>query len=134
MPRHRLRRQVSDSRGVDLNPMMDIVFILLIFFIVTATFTVEAGLDVDKPKPAAERPPDDVKAILVEIDAGDEIKVAGRVTDFRRVAAALLAERARSPNAPVVLRCDPKASNGAFVRALDQARIAGAVVQLAVAR
>ena len=49
MSRRRRRELASVGREIDINPMMDIVFILLIFFVVTATFTVEAGLDVDKP-------------------------------------------------------------------------------------
>ena len=92
-----------------------------------------SGLDVDKPKPAAERPPADQKAILVEIDAADGVKVAGRRTDFRRVSAALQAELTDSPKAPVVLRTHPEASNGIFVRVLDAARLTGAAVQLAAA-
>ena len=74
-----------------------------------------------------------MKAILVEIDAADGVKVAGRETDIRRVGAALQSELADSPQAPVVLRTHPAASNGMFVRVLDAARLAGAAVQLAAA-
>lgn len=114
--------------------MMDIIFILLIFFIVTATFTVEAGLDVELPRPATTTTDDDVQTVLVEIDAADEITVAGRIVDFRRVGAALLAALAGSPNAAVVVRSAPTATNGAFVRVLDQARSVGVIAQIAAPR
>lgn len=129
--RNKRRSMLAETRGVDLNPMMGIVFILLIFFIVTATFTVEAGLDVDPPDPTTERPPDEVTAILVTIDAADDVTVAGRRTDIRRVGAALTAKWAVLPDAPVVVRSAPEATNGAFVRVLDQARRAGAVIRIA---
>lgn len=115
------RRLARTGRAeVDLTPMMDVVFILLIFFIVTASFTKEWGLDVGRPASAPLVRPD-AAAILVEISADDAVTVAGRAADFRRVAARIEAELALHPDAGVVIRPSPSASNGAFVRALDAA-------------
>ena len=126
MSRRLPRRSRAERHTVDVNPMMDIVFILLIFFIVTATFTVESGLDVEGAPPPRTQPVDQRESILIEIDARDEIRVEGRVTDFRRVGAVLLAALAESPETPVLIRSAPSATNGTFVRVLDQANGVGA--------
>ena len=118
--RHRVTPQ-RDSASVDLTPMMDVVFILLIFFIVTASFAKEAGLDVARQNArTASRP--DAAAILVEISETDRVSVAGLETDVRRVGARIEAELSIRPGAGVVIRPSSVASNGAFVRVLDAAR------------
>jgi len=116
------RTQGSDEGEVDMTPMLDIVFIMLIFFIVTATFLDEGGVDLTQPPP----PPDDINtppsnnpAITVYVDGRNACAVDGRATGCDRVILAvekLLAEKA---NAAVILRMDEKASHKNLIELKD---------------
>ena len=121
------RNQGNDAAEPDMTPMLDIVFIMLIFFIVTATFLDEQGIDLTQPPPPPEdlnTPPSNAPAITVYVDSRNNCAVDGRSTGCDRVLLAverLLAEKA---NAAVILRMDEKASHNNLVRlkdGLDQA-------------
>lgn len=124
MSRRRKHKAGEDSSEIDLTPMLDVVFIMLIFFIVTASFVKEKAIDVNLP-PEQENPPppsDENSAILVTINANDEIWMDGRRVDVRAVRANIERMHAESPDAPVVVKAAAKSSAKTFVAVADASR------------
>jgi biopolymer transport protein ExbD len=124
----RLRRQSADEEAdVNLTPMLDVVFIMLIFFIVTSSFIKESGLEVNRPDAQQAQNKDDKDTnVLVQITAQDEVLVGPRRVDVRAVRPNIERSLAENPNAAVILRVDEAASNGIFVQVWDQAKLADA--------
>ena len=122
------RRRASQSgeeEAIQLTPMLDVVFIMLIFFIVTATFVKESGIDVTRP--VAETAERKVRAsILIAISKSNEIWIQKKRTDIRSVRTAVERLLAENPKGSVVIQADRKSRNGLFVKVMDQARAAGA--------
>ncbi len=127
-----MRRRFStgaddDEAQINLTPMLDVVFIMLIFFIVTATFVRERGIDVAQPDPS-ERPETvdpDQRVILVSISNRDRITISQRDVDWRNVRANIERLHAENPEAPVVIRPHPDSSTDAMIHVMDSARQAG---------
>ena len=119
--------QDSESgEAINLTPMLDVVFIMLIFFIVTATFVKEVGLDVNQPddeKPKTVDP--DKKSIVVRITSRDRIIIARRDVDWRSVRANIERLHAENPEAPVVIQPHPDSRTGTMIHIFDSARLAG---------
>jgi biopolymer transport protein ExbD len=118
-------RRIEDQSEINLTPMLDVTFILLIFFIVTASFIKEAGIDVNKP-PAATAEPKERANILIAIDKNNQVWVNRRIVDLRAVRANVERLMAENPQGSVVIQADEKSENGVFVKVMDQARLAGA--------
>ena len=111
---------------INLTPMLDVVFIMLIFFIVTATFVKEVGLDVNQPdddKPKTVDP--DKRSIVVRITSRDRIIIAQRDVDWRSVRANIERLHAENPEAPVVIQPHPNSRTESMVHVMDSARQAG---------
>ena len=113
----------AEEANVDLTPMLDVVFILLIFFIVTSTFIQEKTLGVEPPPPPA--PPQDQQqqtpAILVYVGEDDLIQVNGRYTDLGGVRANMERLRAENPDSALIIQAHPKAKTGTVIRIRDEA-------------
>lgn len=121
----------DDESEVNITPLIDIVFIMLIFFIVTATFVKEAGIDVNKP----DAPTAEVKKkanILIAIDANNNIWLDRRKIDIRSVIPNIKRLRAENPQGSVVIQADEESKNKMLVEVMDAARQAG-VVNIALA-
>jgi biopolymer transport protein ExbD len=120
------RRREADDSQIDLTPMLDVVFIMLIFFIVTASFVNEIGLDINRP-PTSDQPPPDSKNtnIVFRVSESNEIKLEGRRIDVRSVRANVERLHAEKPEAKVVINAHPKAKTETYVLISDQAREAG---------
>ncbi len=107
--------------------MLDVVFIMLIFFIVTATFVKEVGLDVNQPedtnKPKTVDP--NKKSIVVRITDRDRIIIAQRDVDVRNIRANIERLHAENPEAPVIIQPHPQSSTEAMITVMDSARQAG---------
>lgn len=116
---------------VNLTPMLDVVFILLIFFVVTATFIKEAGIDVNRPDAMTDRPVD-LAGILIAISADDEIWIDGRSVDARALRANIERLHAENPKGGVVIQADGQSTNNRFVQVMDAARQAG-IYDIAIA-
>ncbi len=115
----------EDENEINLTPMLDVVFIMLIFFIVTASFIKEAGIDVNRPDaPVTESKPEDAN-ILVMISANNEIFIDRRLIDPRAVRANIERMHAENPKGSVVIQADPKSSNKVLVEVMDSSRSAG---------
>jgi biopolymer transport protein ExbD len=121
---HPIRQESSES--VNLTPLLDVVFIMLIFFIVTASFVKEFGIDLSRSD-AAVQTTRDKALILITISATDRIWIDRRPVDVGSVRANMERLLAEKPNAPVVIRADTSSSNGMLVKVIDLATQAGAV-------
>ena len=122
------RNRASDEAEVDMTPMLDVVFILLIFFIVTSTFAQEKAMGLEPPPPPA--PPDQeqtqsVPAILIYVDESNMITVNGRNTDIGSVRANIERVRAETPESQVIIQAHPRAKSGVIVLIRDAAYNAG---------
>ena len=120
------RRRTSDEEEAEINmtPMLDVVFIMLIFFIVTASFVKEAGIDVNRPDAStAEK-----KAqgnILVAISENGELWIDKRQVDVRQLRPNIERLHAENPQGAVVIQADKNSRNGLLVDVMDAAREAG---------
>ena len=119
------RKAGGEEAEVDMTPMLDIVFIMLIFFIVTATFVNERGLDVTRPD--SDDPPEtQTMTILVSISQAGTISMEGRDVDVRAVRANVERLIAENPESSVVVQAHPDSESNLLVGVMDQARLAGA--------
>ncbi|EIA1556991.1 biopolymer transporter ExbD [Vibrio parahaemolyticus] len=121
------RRYSSDSideTAIDMTPMLDIVFIMLIFFIVTTSFVKEAGLEVNRPTASSAQT---VKKgnIMVAIGAAGDVWVDKRRIEVDAVRANIERLRAESPDGAVVIQADTEANAGVVVKVMDQIKMAG---------
>ena len=114
----------SDESQVDLTPLIDVVFIMLIFFIVTATFIKETGIDVNKPE-APTSTAQKKANILIAIDARDNIWIDRRKIDIRQVIPNIKRLRSENPQGTVVIQADEESRNKTLVEVMDAARRAG---------
>jgi biopolymer transport protein ExbD len=125
--RRRYSSQLEEGdEQINLTPMLDVVFIMLIFFIVTATFVKEVGLDVTPPdtdKPKTVDP--NKRSIVVRITSRDRIMIAQRDVDWRNVRANIERLHAENPEAPVIIQPDPESTTDAMIHVMDSARQAG---------
>jgi biopolymer transport protein ExbD len=120
------RRRVHNDEDSEINltPMLDVTFIMLIFFIVTSSFVKESGIDVNKPAAAtAERK--ERGNILVAITEAGEIWIDKRPVDVRAVRANIERLHAENPQGGVVIQADANSKNGLLVTVMDAAREAG---------
>ena len=119
------KRKAEDDSQIDLTPMLDVVFIMLIFFIVTASFVKESGIDVNRPPTTNEPPTKDNKNIVFAVSDAGDIELEGRRIDVRSVRANVERIHAENPEAKVIISASPKAKTSIFVEISDQAREAG---------
>lgn len=122
----RLGRQssTSDEATIDLTPMLDIVFIMLIFFIVTSSFVNESGVEVNRPS-ATNATSQKGASIMVAVTANDEIYVNKREVDPERLQASIEQLITDKETAAVVIQGDELAQNGTIVKVIDAAKGAG---------
>lgn len=117
--------QEEEQENIDLTPMLDVVFIMLIFFIVTASFVKEAGIDVNRPE-AATAVKKERASILVAISDKGEIWINKRRVDVRAVQANIERLKAENPQGSVVIQADKKATTDTLIKVMDASRAAGA--------
>lgn len=114
----------EDDLGIDMTPMLDIVFIMLIFFIVTTSFVRESGVDVNRPK-AATSTQQKKANLMVAIRPNGEIWIDKRQVDIRAIRANIEKLKAENPEGGVVIQADRDARTGLLVKVMDQIRLAG---------
>ena len=121
----------EEENEINLTPMLDVVFIMLIFFIVTASFIKEAGIDVDRPDAPSADSQDDA-AILIAISASDEIWIDRRQTEPNAVRGMIERLHAENPKGSIVIQADEESTNEMLVIVLDAAKQVG-VANVAIA-
>ena len=114
----------EEEAEINLTPMLDVVFIMLIFFIVTASFVKESGLDVNRPDAPTAVKKENAN-ILVAIGSNNEIWINRRRIDPRAVRANIERMHAENPKGSVVIQADKKSTNEMLVVVMDAARQAG---------
>jgi len=120
----RRRQQEVEESEVNLTPMLDVVFIMLIFFIVTASFVKEAGIEITRP-PAATAERKERGNILIAITKDNQIWIDRRQVSPQALRANIERLHAENPQGSVVIQADEKSQNGLLVRVMDAARLAG---------
>ncbi len=121
----------EEENEINLTPMLDVVFIMLIFFIVTASFIKEAGIDVDRPDAPSAESQDDA-AILIAISANDEIWIDRRETEPNAVRGMIERLHAENPKGSIVIQADEESTNEMLVVVMEAAKQAG-VTNVAIA-
>ncbi|WMS86623.1 ExbD/TolR family protein [Pleionea litopenaei] len=114
----------DEDSEINMTPMLDVVFIMLIFFIVTASFVKESGLEVNRPE-AATAVKKERANILVAISPNNEIWINRRRVDIRAVQANIERLHAENPQGTVVIQADKKSTTEMLVKVMDAARSAG---------
>jgi biopolymer transport protein ExbD len=114
----------EEDSGIDMTPMLDIVFILLIFFVVTASFVKETGIEINRPQ-ASTATPRETANIKIAIDANDSIWLDKRQVDERSVKAILERMHIENPQGTLIIQADRSSTNDKLVRVMDAARNAG---------
>lgn len=120
----RKRHYKNEDDGIDLTPMLDVVFIMLIFFIVTTSFVKEAGITVNRPQ-AASAQKKEKASIFIAINKSGDIWLDKRKVDLRSVRANVEKMKAESPEGAVVIQADQTSKTGILVKVMDQVRLAG---------
>ncbi|MDF7808190.1 biopolymer transporter ExbD [Pontiellaceae bacterium B12219] len=110
---------------VDISPLIDCVFILLIFFIVTTTFVEETGVEVDKPQ-AASSVQLEKTSIMIAITGNGEIVYGGNEIGISGIRP-LVKRMMQKEEVPVIIQADQNVMSGLMVRVIDEAKLAGAV-------
>lgn len=124
--RRLVKEKEEEGADIDLTPMLDVVFIMLIFFIVVASFIKEAGIEVNRPDSNNEPPDSDSSSILVVIESDDQIWMENRRVDARAVRANIQRLLAADPEAAVSIKVDKGARANTVVDVADAAREANA--------
>ena len=119
------KEQEQGGAEIDLTPMLDVVFIMLIFFIVVASFIKEAGVEVNRPDDNQPDNPEDSTSILVEVASDNQIWMENRRVDIRAVRANIQRLLAEGPEAPVTIKVEKGAEAGIVVDVADAARESG---------
>lgn len=125
-----MRRKHSSSSAdemgaeIDLTPMLDVTFIMLIFFIVTASFIKETGVEVNRPEANSANSKENVN-ILIGVTANNEIWIDQRRVDRRSVRSVVERMHAENPKGAVVIQADKNSNTDTVVSVLDSAREAG---------
>jgi len=121
----------EEENEINLTPMLDVVFIMLIFFIVTATFIKEAGIQVERPDTTTADTQDDA-AILIAISENDEIWIDRQKRDPRIVRTIIERLHAENPKGGIVIQADEESTNEMLVVVMEAAKAAG-VTNVAIA-
>jgi biopolymer transport protein ExbD len=116
--------QEDEAEEINMTPMLDVVFIMLILFIVKATFVKESGIDVNRPE-AATAVKKERANILVAISDEGAIWINKRQIDIRAVQANIERLKAENPQGSVVIQADKKSTTDTLIKVMDAARAAG---------
>jgi len=114
----------EESEEINLTPMLDVVFIMLIFFIVTATFIKEAGIQVERPDTFTADTQDDA-SILIAISAADEIWIDRKQRSPQEIRGVIERLHIENPKGSIVIQADEDSTNEKLVLVLEAAKAAG---------
>ena len=123
--------QEEEENEINLTPMLDVVFIMLIFFIVTATFIKEAGIQVERPDTVTADSQDDA-SILIAISPNNEIWIDRQERDPRAVRSIIERLHAENPKGSIVIQADEESTHETLVIVMEAAKAAG-VTNVAIA-
>ncbi|NQY64187.1 MAG: biopolymer transporter ExbD [Alteromonadaceae bacterium] len=130
MARKRIRE--DEEAMIDMTPMLDIVFIMLIFFIVTTSFVKEAGIEVNKPKAANQTKQKNANIFIAVKDTG-EIWFDKRRVDIELVGSQIEKILAEQPTDVIIIQADKDAKHGVVVEVMDAIKEAGSNLRISIA-
>ncbi len=119
------KAKVEETSDIDLTPMLDVVFIMLIFFIVTASFIREATIELERPSPSVLPPSSEQQNIVISLQADNQIFLKDRRIDHRSLRAYFERHRAAHPQATLIINANNSAKTYSVVQISDAARQAG---------
>ncbi|WP_417316799.1 ExbD/TolR family protein [Emcibacter sp.] len=122
--RHK-HRGAEDETDIDMTPMLDIVFIMLIFFIVTASFLKETGVELSRPDSSQKSQDTEAQSIFIDITARDEVWYNKRRIDVRAVRPNVERDKAKMDTPSVVIKADRDATSGKVIEVVEGVRQAG---------
>lgn len=114
----------EEEQGIDMTPMLDIVFIMLIFFIVTTSFVKQSGIEVEKPQASSVKRDKQVN-IIIAITKNGEIWIDKHPVDIRVLRSTIEQLHADRPEGSLIINADQHSQNGVLVQVMDQAKLAG---------
>ena len=120
-----------DESGIDLTPLLDVVFIMLIFFIVTATFTQQSGLEIKRPKAISSEQLDG-ESIIVAVDKHNQIWLNQKLIDREAIESLIFSIRSRNPNISLIVEADKESITEYVISVMDAAKTAG-VTKISIA-
>lgn len=120
----KVKKSEEEAGGIDLTPMLDVVFIMLIFFIVTASFIKEAGIEINRPEATTAEPKRKAN-ILIAINENNEIWIDKRSVDKRAIKAQIERLHAENPKGTVVIQADDEANVETLTEVAEAAREVG---------
>ncbi len=115
----------NDDAGIDMTPMLDIVFIMLIFFIVTTSFVKESGIDINRPVAQTSQKKDKGNTVLVAITSNEEIWIDKRQIDLRALRANIQRLSNSDDKTSIIIQADMESKTGLLVAVMDQIKMAG---------
>lgn len=128
MARHRKSEELEDDK-IDISPLIDCVFILLIFFIVTTKFIDEKGFDVEKPNASqSSENSGESKTLIFTVLENGRIQHEGSIVSLAALESKVAAAISRDQETPVIIEAQKKTSSQPFLLAIDRAKGAGATV------
>ncbi len=132
-----MRKRISNpdqTSEVDMTPMLDIVFIMLIFFIVTTSFIKESGITIDRPSKSKKTDQIPVtNTLVIQINELEDVFFASRLILQDAVQANIEVALSENPNVVILLKVDERAGSGVLVDVVDQVKLAG-ITQVTVSR
>lgn len=119
------RRQKRREQELNMTPLIDMMFIMLLFFLVTTNYVKEAGIEVNRPT-AATAVVDPKSAVMIAVDRDNRIFIAQREIDLRAVRANVERLMAEHPEGSVIVVADQGSNTGVAIQVMDGCRLAGA--------
>ena len=120
------RHKIEEETEVDMTPMLDIVFIMLIFFIVTTSFIKESGIEINRPnKNQSEAPPNPTSPIVIRISDNGEVSIGPSLIEVAQVEARVSAALSKKPKAAVIVMSSESARTGIVIGVVDAVKKAG---------
>ena len=121
---HGAKKSDDEETAIDITPMLDVVFIMLIFFIVTATFVKESGIEVNKPNALTAQQQEKAN-ILIAIDENNDVWIDRRRIDLRAVRPNIQRLHSENPQGAVVIQADKASNTDTLIKVMDASRSAG---------
>ena len=126
MARRSITNEIDEQTEINLSPMIDCIFILLIFFIVTTVFVEESGLQVNRPEPGGENPLSEDNTVRVEVTNDNRILFNGVEIGLNGIQARVKQNLSPGEEIPFLILADDTADHGLFARVWGEVRAAGA--------
>jgi len=115
----------SDDVELNMSPLIDMIFILLIFFLVTTTFVKESGVDVNRPVPGDDKAKNEkIENMIINVTQDGMVYIDGQAIDIRSVQSRMERFKYENPEGNVIITADNQSKFGAAIEVLDQVRLA----------